>query len=121
VGGRGAAHHVYHPGRPEARVPLFVYIGHDAALGGELRADVRPAHLAALTELAQQGRIVHAGPMLDEEGRAIGSVILFEADDLAAARRIAARDPYVTRGVFARYEVYETRAVFSREEPGSAR
>jgi uncharacterized protein YciI len=95
-------------------LPLFAYIGHDAARGGELRAEARTAHLAALEQLAERGRIVHAGPMLDEEGRAVGSVILFEAEDLEAARDIAARDPYVTRGVFARYEVYETRVVFPR-------
>jgi len=95
-------------------VPLFAFIGHDAARGGELRAEVRPAHLAALEQLAERGRIVHAGPMLDEEGCAVGSVILFEADDLEAAREIAARDPYVTKGIFARYEVYETRVVFPR-------
>jgi uncharacterized protein YciI len=59
-------------------MPLFVFIGHGPALGGELRADVRPAHPAA-------------------------------------ARQVATRDPYVTRGVFARYEVYETRVVFSRD------
>jgi uncharacterized protein YciI len=102
-------------------MPLFVYIGHDAALGGELRAEVRPAHLAALSDLAERGRIVHAGPMLDEEGRAIGSVILFEAPDLSAARQVAARDPYVTRGVFARHEVYETRVVFSRDSTDASR
>ena len=95
-------------------MPLFAYIGHDAARGGELRAEVRPAHLAALEYLAEHGRIVHAGPMLDEEGCAVGSVVVFEAEDLEEARQFAERDPYVTKGVFARYEVYETRVVFPR-------
>ena len=40
--------------------------------------------------------------------------LVFEADDLESARQIAARDPYVTKGVFARYELYETRVVFPR-------
>jgi uncharacterized protein YciI len=52
--------------------------------------------------------------MLDATGQPEGSVILFEADSLEAARDIAARDPYVAEGIFERHEVHETRAVFPR-------
>ena len=95
-------------------MPLYVMIGHDGPRGRELRPQHRPAHLAGLEPLAEAGRIRHAGPMLGDDGAPIGSVVLFEARDLDEARAIAARDPYVTQGIFARYEVRETAVVFPR-------
>ena len=95
-------------------MPLFAFIGHDGPRGATLRKQHRPAHLKGLEDLADAGRIVHAGPLLDEGGAPIGSLVVFEADDLAAAREIAARDPYVVEGIFARHSVNETRAVFAR-------
>lgn len=92
----------------------FVFIGHDGPRGAELRKLHRPAHLAGLEELERAGRIGHAGPMLGDDGAPLGSVIVFEAEDLAEARAVAARDPYVTEGVFERYEVFETMRVFPR-------
>jgi uncharacterized protein YciI len=93
-------------------MPLFVLIGHDGPRGAELRKLHRPAHLAGLESLASAGRIRHAGPMLGDDGTPIGSVVLFQAEDLADARAIAERDPYVSEGIFARYEVRETAVVF---------
>ena len=93
-------------------MPLFALIGHDGPRGLELRGEHREAHLANLEPLDAQGRVRHAGPLLDEDGQPVGSVILFEADDLAAARAFAAGDPYVAHGVFERHEVFETKRVF---------
>jgi uncharacterized protein YciI len=95
-------------------MPWFVMIGHDGPRGLELRKLHRPAHLAGLESLANAGRIRHAGPMLGDDGAPVGSVVLFEAESLATAQAIAARDPYVTQGIFARYEVRETSVVFPR-------
>jgi hypothetical protein len=92
-------------------VPLFAWIGRDGPRGAELRPLHRPAHLARLEPLARAGRVVHAGPLLDAAGQPCGSLIVFEADDLAAAHALAAADPYVTAGVFASFEVLETRRV----------
>jgi uncharacterized protein len=95
-------------------MPWFVMIGHDGPRGTELRAVHRPVHLAGLEPLAKAGRIRHAGPMLGDDGAPIGSVVLFEAASLAEAQSIAARDPYVTEGIFGRYEVRETTVVFPK-------
>jgi len=95
-------------------VPWFVLIGRDGPHGLELRKLHRPAHLAGLEPLANAGRIRHAGPILGDDGAPVGSVVVFEAESLAAAQAIAARDPYVTQGIFARYEVRETTVVFPR-------
>jgi uncharacterized protein YciI len=95
-------------------MPFFILIGHDGPGGLELRKVHRSAHLAALEPLASAGRIRHAGPMLGDDGAPIGSVVVFEAADLAEAQAIAANDPYVTQGIFTRYEVRETAVVFPR-------
>ncbi len=41
----------------------------------------------------------------------MGSVMIFDAESLEEARAIAARDPYVVKGIFESYEVLETRPV----------
>ena len=94
---------------------FFVLIGYDGPHGPELRKLHRAAHLRGLESLAAEGRIRHAGPLLDDAGSPLGSVIVFEAGSLADARELAARDPYVTEGVFERHEVRETKVVFPRE------
>jgi uncharacterized protein YciI len=93
-------------------VPLFGWIGYDGPRGAELRKLHREAHLANIAPLDAAGRVVHAGPLLGDDGTPIGSLILFEAPDLAAAKAVAAQDPYVVAGVFARYEVRATPVVF---------
>lgn len=92
-------------------MPLFVYRGHDGPRGLELRKTVRERHLAHLQPLADTGRVRFAGPLVDAAGSPCGSLVIFEADDLEAARRIAESDPYLVEGVFERVEVHATRAV----------
>lgn len=95
-------------------MPHFAIIGRDGPRGAELRKRHRVAHLAGMEPLSAAGRIVHAGPLLDEAGQPQGSLIVLEAADLAEARAIAARDPYVVEKVFATHEVIETKVVFPR-------
>jgi uncharacterized protein YciI len=54
-----------------------------------------------LRPLAEAGKIRIAGPLLDKTG----SLIVLEAESLADAWALVARDPYVTEGVFNRVEV----------------
>lgn len=71
-----------------------------------LRAGARPAHLERLQVLADQGRLLVAGPFpaLDTEdpGEAgfTGSLIVAEFDSLEEAQAWADSDPYVEAGVF---------------------
>jgi nitroreductase/uncharacterized protein YciI len=78
----------------------------------ELRKRHRDAHLAGLQPLVEAGRVRYAGPLLGADAQPRGSLIVIEAPDLASARAIAERDPYVTQKVFASVEVIETRQVF---------
>ena len=72
----------------------------------EKRLAARPAHVARLKALLDQGRLKLAGPFpaIDSEdpGEAgfDGSMILAEFADLAAAKAWADADPYVEAGVY---------------------
>jgi len=76
-----------------------------------LRLQARPAHLARIQQLVDQGRLLAAGPhpALDTEdpGDAgfTGSLIIGEFDSLEAATAWADSDPYVDAGVFSRVTV----------------
>jgi uncharacterized protein YciI len=70
------------------------------------RQKARPAHLARLESLKQEGRLLLAGPHpaidSEEPGEAgfSGSLIVAEFADLAEARAWAEADPYTIEGVF---------------------
>ena len=72
----------------------------------ERRLNTRPAHLARLTELQNQGRLLLAGPFpaIDsvDPGPAgfTGSLIVAEFNDLTSAKAWAAADPFVNAGVY---------------------
>ncbi len=84
-------------------------IDHPNSLEG--RKAARPAHLARLEALRDQGRLKLAGPLpaidAEEPGPAgfTGSVIVAEFASLQDARAWADADPYVAAGVYARVEI----------------
>ncbi len=83
---------------------LFAAMCHDKPDGLSLRLATREAHVAWLKSLAPRVRI--AGPFLDETGETMqGSIVVIEADDLAAARATFAEDPYARACLFASVEI----------------
>ncbi len=91
-------------------MPLFAIVAHDRPDAGNLRADTRPRHLPHLEAIAT--KIATAGPMLGESGKPIGSIIVADFADLAAAEAFAAADPYAQAGLFDRVAVTAYRQVF---------
>jgi uncharacterized protein YciI len=85
---------------------LYVIIAEDVENSLEMRMNARPAHLARLTELQNQGRLLLAGPFpaIDsiDPGPAgfSGSIIVAEFVDLATAKSWAETDPFVRAGVY---------------------
>ncbi|HET9161450.1 MAG TPA: YciI family protein [Caulobacteraceae bacterium] len=67
------------------------------------RMDAREAHLAYVKDSGASFRM--GGPYLDEAGQMVGSLIIIETDDLAAAKAWSANDPYVRAGVFETVEI----------------
>jgi uncharacterized protein len=90
---------------------LYAIIGTDAPDSLARRRGVRPEHLARISALVDEGRLVLAGPFpaidAPDPGPAgfTGSLIVAEFASLEAARAWAAADPYVAAQVFASLEV----------------
>ena len=85
---------------------LYTIVAEDVENSLERRLNTRPAHLARLTELQNQGRLLLAGPFpaIDsaDPGPAgfSGSLIVAEFTDLSSAKAWAAADPFVNAGVY---------------------
>lgn len=90
-------------------MPLFTVSCRDRPDSFDLRARTRDAHLAYLSGQGPAVRL--GGPWLDGEGRSVGSLLIVEADDLAAARALADGDPYARAGLFASVSVEPWRLV----------
>ena len=91
-------------------MPLFAIVAHDKPESLALRMQTRPAHLDFLKAIEPRIRV--AGPIDDEAGQPIGSIIIAAFDDLAAARAFAAAAPYAQAGLFADVRVAPWRQVF---------
>ncbi len=97
---------------------LYAIFGNDVLDSLEKRKAARPAHLARLQTLQDEGRLILAGPFpaVDavDPGLAgfTGSLIVAEFASLEAAEAWAAADPYVAAGVYAQVAVRPFRRVF---------
>ncbi len=85
----------------------YAILSEDVADSLEKRASARPDHIARLEVLANEGRLLVAGPhpAIDgmEPGTAgfTGSLVIAEFESLEAARSWAEADPYVAAGAYA--------------------
>jgi hypothetical protein len=95
----------------------YVIDGTDVENSAAARANARPAHLARLEALKNEGRLLLAGPYprIDsaDPGPAgfSGSLIVAEFESLADAQAWAQADPYVAAGVYAQVGVKPFRKV----------
>ncbi|HEY2049722.1 MAG TPA: YciI family protein [Caulobacteraceae bacterium] len=72
-----------------------------------LRMANREAHLAYVA--AHPDKTPAAGPLLDDEGKMKGSLLIVEAEDRAAVEAFSAGDPYRQAGLFERVEIHAWR------------
>ncbi|MBE7210616.1 MAG: YciI family protein [Gluconacetobacter diazotrophicus] len=89
---------------------LFSILCLDRPDGFALRGATRDAHLAWLDRDA--AALVEAGPLLDDENRSIGSLLIVDLPDREAAERFAAADPYAAAELFASVTIRPYRSVF---------
>ncbi len=80
---------------------LIALIARDKPGALQTRLDNRAAHLAYIEET---GVVSQAGPLLEDEAM-IGSLIILEVEDMAAAQDWARNDPYALAGLFASVEL----------------
>nr|VFJ42380.1 MAG: hypothetical protein BECKFW1821A_GA0114235_1001136 [Candidatus Kentron sp. FW] len=97
---------------------LYAIIAEDTEGSLQTRIETRPAHLARLEKLKEEGRLVLAGPhpAIDTEdpGPAgfSGSLVVAEFLSLEEARSWADADPYRAAGVYGTVTVKPFKRVF---------
>lgn len=89
---------------------LFTVIRHDKLNSVALRQSERPKHLVYLEQVVPC--IKSGGALLDDRGQQIGSILIIDVADRAAAEEFAATDPFVAAGLFASTYIAPFRPVF---------
>ena len=95
----------------------YAITGIDVENSLDKRKAARPAHLARLQKLLEEGRLLLAGPCpaidAEDPGPAgfSGSIVIAEFEGLEQARAWAEADPYVAAGVYQRVDVRPFRPV----------
>lgn len=80
-------------------MPYFAIHCIDKPLSQELRGATRARHLDYIA--AAGDSVLVAGPLLDDEGMPIGSLLIMDFANRKAAIGFAADDPYAHAGLFA--------------------
>jgi uncharacterized protein YciI len=89
---------------------LFCVIRHDKPNSLSLRLSERPKHLEYLKVVLD--KIIYGGALRDAESKQIGSMLIIDVLDKAAADAFAAADPYSDTDLFAETMVQVFKPVF---------
>jgi uncharacterized protein YciI len=83
---------------------LIAYDGTDAeAL--ERRMKVREDHLNNVTTLKKKGEFLFGGAILDDAGKMIGSMIVYEFPDRQSLDEMLTEEPYITGDVWKKVDI----------------
>ncbi len=78
----------------------FVVHALDKPGRAELREENRPAHRARLRNPDDPVKVHVGGPLLDEGGAMIGTMLVVEAGDKAVVEAFVSGDPYTQAGLY---------------------
>ncbi len=81
---------------------LIALIARDKSGALQTRVDNRAAHLDYIKET---GVVSQAGPLLGDDDNMIGSLVILDVKDMAAAQNWADNDPYAKAGLFENVEL----------------
>jgi uncharacterized protein YciI len=83
---------------------LLAWDGTDLA-APERRLRVRQEHLDKISGLKKSGEFLFGGAILNDEGKMIGSMVVYEFPDRAALDERLKDEPYITEGVWKKIEI----------------
>ena len=95
---------------------LFALLCKDKPGHLNVRMETRPTHVEYLNKLNAEGTLSMAGPFLDDEGKACGSLVIVKAETADEAKAIGAADPYAQAGLFESVDVKAFNWVFNKPE-----
>jgi uncharacterized protein YciI len=87
---------------------LIAYDGTDPE-AQERRMKVRGEHLDKIAGLKKTGEFLSGGAILDEEGKMIGSTIIYEFPDRHSLDTKLKEEPYITGGVWKKIKIHPFR------------
>lgn len=90
---------------------LIALIARDKPGALETRKANRDAHLGYIEAT---GVVEQAGPLLDAEDQMIGSLVILDVPDMAAAQAWADNDPYAQAGLFQSVDLIPWKRVIQR-------
>jgi uncharacterized protein len=83
---------------------LIAYDGNDPkAL--QRRMNVREDHLNGISVLKKAGEFLYGGAILDDDGKMIGSMIIYDFPDRQSLEERLKDEPYLTNGVWEKTEI----------------
>jgi hypothetical protein len=71
----------------------------------ERRMKVRSGHLEMIAVLKKKGEFLLGGAILDDNGKMIGSMIVYEFPDRTALDESLKKEPYIVNGVWKQIEI----------------
>jgi len=71
----------------------------------EKRMKVRSDHLEKIAVLKKKGEFLLGGAILDDSGKMIGSMIVYEFPDRTALDESLKKEPYIVSGVWKQIEI----------------
>jgi hypothetical protein len=83
---------------------LVAYDGTDSE-APERRMKVRPEHLEKIAVLKKNGEFLLGGAILDDDGKMIGSMIVYEFPDRLALDESLKKEPYINHGVWKHIDI----------------
>ena len=83
---------------------LVAYDGNDSG-ALERRMKARPQHLEKVVYLKKRGEFLLGGAILDDSGKMIGSMIVYEFPDRSALDESLQKEPYIIQGVWKHIEI----------------
>jgi uncharacterized protein YciI len=83
---------------------LLAYDGEDLEAPVR-RLGVRQEHLDKIADQKSKGEFLFGGAILDDNGKMIGSMVLYEFPDRKSLDESLKTEPYITKGVWKRIEI----------------
>jgi uncharacterized protein YciI len=83
---------------------LIAYDGTDPVAESR-RMNARPVHLERIEDLKKSGEFLLGGAILNDDGKMIGSAILYDFPDRSSMDERLKNEPYITEGVWKKIKI----------------
>ena len=92
----------------------FLITGYENQANSNKRPEVRDKHIARMTMLSEEGRVLCAGPIFQDEQqtRFNGSIMIIDFPSLNDAENWAKEEPYLRAQVYTHIDVQPFKQVF---------